>query len=241
MNYEGSTDECRRRYAISKRIKCESGDTFGNLIVEEQVDDIVGSNGTKYTAYLCRCTCGNRIIAKATLLKSGRTQSCGCLTSEKIRASKTKHGCSKKKNRLYEIWRGMKARCTNPNHVSYKSYGGREIQVCEEWSIDFRSFQQWALKHGYNDSKSIDRIDVNQGYCPENCRWSDDIEQANNKRNSRIIACHGKSQTLNQWAVEMGVRRELIRDRIDRLGWDAEQAIMTPARQCKKHIGGINA
>ncbi len=223
-----------------QRISFDSGMRFGRLTIVDRTDDIINSRGIKFTAYLCKCDCGKTLSVKATRLKSGKTQSCGCWTSEKLRNAKIKHDCSGKNNRLYEIWKGMKARCYNPNHTAYGSYGGRGIRVCDEWLHDFTSFRQWALSHGYNDLKSIDRIDSNNNYCPENCRWADSYEQANNKRNSRILECCGKSQTLSQWAYEVGVARELIRDRIDRLGWGIERAIFTPPRKIHRNMREVS-
>ena len=119
--------------------------------------------------WLCRCDCGNEVIVYGRHLKSGNTMSCGCYHKEHNHEFGYKHGGSN--TRLYNIWCDMKSRCSNPNERAYKWYGGKGISVCDEWKSDFAQFKNWALNNGYNDSLTIDRVDSNKNYCPDNCRW----------------------------------------------------------------------
>lgn len=115
-------------------------------------------------------------------------------------------------NKLYKVWYSMKYRCYNPKSNSFKYYGARGISVCNEWFNDFRAFELWAFSNGYAEGLSIDRIDVNGNYCPENCRWSTKIEQCNNMRRNILITYLGKTQTLAQWARELGRQYESLKD-----------------------------
>jgi hypothetical protein len=123
----------------------------------------------------------------------------------------------------------MKERCNNPNSIEFASYGGRGIKLCPEWENDFNSFYIWAKANGYTDSLSIDRIDNNKGYEPENCRWADRITQANNKRTNHYLTYNGKTQSIAQWAREIGLSQSCLRHRIYR-GWDVEKALSTPMK-----------
>lgn len=133
-----------------------------------------------------------------------------------------------KKDRLSVIYWGMKNRCYKPNHPSYKRYGGRGITICEEWLepyIGFKRFKKWALENGYEDELTIDRIDVNKDYSPENCRWITNKEQQNNRRDSHIVTYMGKTQTLAQWCEELGLDYDKTQARINKLHWTIEKAL----------------
>lgn len=142
--------------------------------------------------------------------------------------------------RLYKVWDNMKARCYNPNNTNYYLYGGRGITICNEWKNDFDSFAKWAIEHGYNENApkgqcTIDRIDNNKGYSPENCKWVTIGENLNNKRNCRTFTHNGKTQSLADWARELGMDYNALLSRMYRNGYDFEQAIL-PRKNGSRHI-----
>jgi hypothetical protein len=125
-------------------------------------------------------------------------------------------------------------RCENQNVSHYFRYGGRGIAICKEWRNSFEAFGNWALSNGYRDDLSIDRIDVNGNYCPENCRWATPKEQSNNKRNNHLIEYNGETKTMKQWCDQFGVSFDLVKQRINKLGWSPEMAFFTPSAQARR-------
>lgn len=119
----------------------------------------------------------------------------------------------------------MCGRCNNPKNDAYVWYGGRGISVCVEWE-DYLTFRDWALKNGYSDELSIDRIDVNGDYCPQNCKWSTFIDQCNNRRSNRFLEFNGETLSISQWGRKLGIRPQTINSRL-RMGWSVEKALTT--------------
>lgn len=195
------------------------GKRFGRLVCVEQVASHVSSTTKKKNnKYKCVCDCGNTKEVIGTSLRAGRTQSCGC-----IRKDITKHGFGRRANRggTYSSWAQMLSRCRNSKVPGYKHYGGRGITVCERWN----SFMLFLEDMGERPSGcSIDRIDVNSGYSPENCRWATRQEQALNTRRSRILHVSGVSMTAKEWANITGVKYPTLITRLHR-GWPPEKAI----------------
>ena len=168
-----------------------TGQRFGRLSVIERAENGTDYRGTPVTRWRCQCDCGREVITLARSLASGETTSCGCAGKEHreaaAKAANTKHGGTHHRGNeaLYNTWLRMKDRCRNPNACNWKYYGGRGIAVCSEWQTDYSAFRVWALSHGYEKGLSIDRIDPDGNYCPENCRWITMAEQQRNKRNMR--------------------------------------------------------
>jgi len=200
---------------------------FGRLTVLKRVQN----NNLGKSMWLCRCTCGNTIIVMGSDLTRGHTKSCGCILKELNTKIHTTHGSTQ--TRLHRIWSCMKHRCTNPKDVAYKYYGGKGISVCKEWSTDFSVFQQWALKNGYTANLSIDRIDNNKGYSPDNCRWSTTIEQALNKGNTKRYWYKGKHLTLKELSTKFNVKYDTLKRRIE-ARWSVTEAVETPAIPLKR-------
>jgi len=188
-----------------------AGQRFGQLTVIQQADDYISPKGQIHTQWLCQCACKNRTIVRASDLKSGRTQSCGCYQKKQAIKAKTKHGMANTK--LYEVYCSMKRRCESPKDKNYKYYGGRGITISREWD-NFVDFYLWSIENGYGAGLSIDRIDVNGNYEPHNCRWANDITQAQNQQirsdNSSGVAGVRFNKGNNKWAVQINVNNKRI-------------------------------
>ena len=192
------------------------GKKFGRLTVINELKE-----RTKYgdKVYNCLCDCGKYIHAVGTILRRGSKKSCGCLNHEP--KYKT-HGLTN--NRIYKTWNRIKQRCYNKNAPNYKNYGARGIRICDEWLHDFDVFYEWAMSHGYDDTLTIDRINVNGNYEPDNCRWISNLEQQNNKRNNVYLTYNGKVQTMAQWARELNLSYNTISTR-HYIGWSDEECL----------------
>lgn len=203
------------------------GKRFERLTVIKQVDDYVSKSGRAHKRFLCVCDCGTQKEFLKEHLVSGRTKSCGCLRSERGRKA-VKHG--EIHTRLYRTWSNMLTRCYNPNVYAYKNYGGRGIIVCDEWH-EYKKFSEWARRTGYTDELTIDRINNDGNYCPENCRWADEYTQANNKRNIHWITYNNETKSIKEWARELNVSYKALHSRIVRYGWSVERAFTQPYRK----------
>lgn len=205
---------------------------YGRLtILGESFRKEVGKQGQNYTYVECRCECGTVVTVNYSRLKNGKTKSCGCMQKELASKRLTTHGCTKHKQetREYRTWMNMLDRCRNSNHYAYCNYGGRGIKVCERW-LGKTGFQNFLEDMGSRPSSahSLDRIDNNGHYCPENCRWATKKEQGNNQRTNRLITAFGRTQTLTQWATEFGCNVDTLWRRLNKLGWPVEKALTTP-------------
>lgn len=144
------------------------------------------------------------------------------------------------KKRLYKVWINMKQRCYNPKHDSYKTYGGKGITLCEEWRTDFSAFEKWSLEHGYDENApkwecTIDRIDNNKGYSPENCQWVCIQKNLNKKGTCLMYSYKGKTQSLADWSRELGINYNALLSRMHRNGFNFEQAII-PRKNGSRHL-----
>lgn len=194
------------------------GQKFGKLFVLEEY----GHSTDGKITWRCKCDCGNETIVTGRYLRIGNTRSCGCLKHE-LEGPRT-HGESYTK--LYRIWRAMKQRCYQSTQKCYFRYGGRGIKVCDKWLACYENFRDWAINNGYKDGLSIDRIDVNGNYCPENCRWATRKEQMNNKRSNVLIEHNGMTKTIAQWCEFYGITNyNLVRRRIMDYGYTFEEAV----------------
>lgn len=202
-----------------------TGQQFERLTVIEEA----GRNNRKEVLWKCKCACGNFTEVTTYRLRKGETKSCGCLnidtdkrkTSETGKANKT-HGMSN--TRIYKTYRAMKERCLLPSSKKYKDYGGRGIKLCDEWNT-FEAFLKWSNANDYDETLTLDRIDVNGNYEPSNCRWANMKVQSNNKRNNRYITYNNETKTLSEWAEHFGIKRVTLASRLDRQGLSFEEAI----------------
>lgn len=204
-----------------------TGKVFGRLTVIEQAPNPYKNDN--HACWRCICSCGKETIVPSNSLLKGNTSSCGCGSLENARAQggvNKIHSDASYKNRyrLFTIWNNMKQRCYNPKNPSYKNYGGRGITICKEWQNNYMSFKQWALNNGYKPELSIDRIDNNKGYYPENCRWATKKEQQNNKTTNYYIEYLGKRYTLKTLCEELHIPYGRTSDRLKR-GLTIEKAI----------------
>lgn len=199
---------CIKRNQPAHNFSNLTGQKFGRLYVQG-VDH--RCSGTVY--YKCLCDCGNTAVILGSSLKRGATQSCGCTRFQTISEKVRTHGESN--TRLFRIWTGVKNRCYNVNEPSYKNYGSRGISVCAAWLNSYEVFRDWALANGYDENApygecTLDRIDVNGDYCPENCRWVNLKIQANNKTTNHFIDYRGERHTIAEWSALLSVPKYII-------------------------------
>lgn len=194
-----------------------TGMKYGRLTVLRQ-----GERFHNKITWECQCDCGNKTVVLSNSLRTGNTKSCGCLSR--------KHGGTH--TRLYVVWCRMMDRCYKPYVERYKNYGGRGITVCDEWH-DFSVFRKWAIESGYDPNAkhydcTLDRIDVNGNYCPENCRWIPMSEQFNNTTRSHYVCVNEEHLTISQASKKYGISAATIWARLNQLGWEEEKAVLIP-------------
>ena len=182
-----------------------------------------------YTAVVTACDCGSVGVVNAQVLRLGRSKSCGCYSRESSSERSTTHGLTNHK--LYGVFKAMWRRCTDPKNKSYPDYGGRGIHVCMAWQ-SFDRFFAWAIEHGWENGKQIDRINNDGGYSRLNCRFVTATKNGRNKRSNVLLAAFGEAKTPPEWAADprCAVSEICIRKRIGR-GWsDGEKILTVPAR-----------
>lgn len=174
------------------------GEKFGSLIVKGKADRLNGK-----VRWYCVCSCGEATITATSNLRNGHTKACGSCRNKT-------HGSSG--DRLYSIYMNMKARCGNPNNTHYKYYGGKGIKVSEDFST-YEKFKQWALSNGYDDNLTIDRIDGDDSYSCNNCRWITRKEQSNNIKSNVVLVIRGENLTLSQISTKYNLSSSCVRAR----------------------------
>lgn len=194
-----------------------NGWQFGRLTVIGR-----SSNGLNGKArWICRCDCGTEHTTTGDALHIGDTKSCGCLKRDMAGTVAKTHGYAR--TPTYQVWCNMKARCSNPTADRFPIYGGRGIRICERWL----RFENFLADMGEKPARmTLDRKDSDGNYEPDNCRWADLKTQANNVRRNRLITYGGETLTMQQWAERTGIRSQKIRDRLDKLGWSIERALL---------------
>ncbi len=202
-----------------KKIDC-SGKKYGRLTVMGEV-----KNGPTSAGWLCRCDCGAETIVRGSHLKSGATKSCGCLNRERVSACHTKHGMEKTAE--YRAYRHMMGRCTNATDKSYKNYGGRGIKVCKRW---FRNPGNFLADMGPRPvDGTLDRINNDGPYSPENCRWGTRIQQNRNSRRNTRLTFNGETKCISEWAEAINIAPHIISSRLAN-GFTISRALTQPVK-----------
>ncbi|MDP4459875.1 hypothetical protein QUD39_01190 [Staphylococcus hyicus] len=202
---------------MKHNFKNMSGYVFNDCKVIERVE-----SKNKRAVWLCECFCGNRFIESGTRIRNGSKKSCGCLRKKKTRERNTTH--NKSQTRLYRIWCNMKARCNNSNNPAFDRYGGRGIKICDEWNKSFDEFYKWAKISGYTNELTIERVDNDGNYEPDNCKWANYSIQGRNKRNNALSEYKGKLRTRAEIAELTGLSYGTIRRR-EQSGIDFDKPI----------------
>lgn len=215
---------------LSSRAKDLAGFRVGKLTVMEPSSQGPGGRWN----WLCRCDCGRKIERAGYLLtkakKKNQPSSCGCVHHLRTHGLLAK-GAPFHARRLYLIWTKMRARCVNLASKDYPNYGGRGIYVCRAWDNDFASFYEWAIGNDYEHTLTIERVDVNGHYEPDNCTWVPMSQQSLNWRKSVRYTLRGKTQGMRAWAEEYGINYYTLRSRLRNHGWPIEQALTAPTRR----------
>lgn len=208
------------------------GMRFGRLVV----DSISHKDGDGRIHWNVSCDCGNTKTINGKSLRRGLTKSCGCLNKEVVKSIMTKHGLSD--TQIYQVWLAMKNRCYNEKVEGYDRYGGRGIKVCGRW-LGGSGFQNFMSDMGERpDGMTIERIDNDKDYSPDNCRWATMKEQCRNKRSNRWLEHNGEKRLISEWASHIGIGLSTLVGRLER-GWSIKRALETPTNKNKR--GEYNA
>ena len=211
------------------------GKRFGKLLVIDKTLERTKSGSVKWR---CKCDCGNEVVISSASLKSG-TKSCGCYLAEWNSSTKRIYEYDRENKRIYNIWRGVKARVSEKgSSKNCQLYAKRGIKMCEEWQEDFIKFYNWAINNGYKNDLTLDRIDSNGNYEPNNCRWASSKEQANNRRTNRNITYNGETHTIQEWSTILKIPYYTIRNRLYQLNWDVERTLSTPNKNIRRKERG---
>lgn len=197
---------------MSKRLNLKN-QTFNKLTV---IDFAYIKNN--HSCWLCKCECGNEKIIRGHNIHKGEIKSCGCIKSELMRKKMTKHNMAT--TRFYGIWHQMKSRCNNKNVKEYKYYGGRGITVCKQWKIFinfrddmYKNYKEHLKQYGKVNT-TIERINNNGNYEPNNCKWATRKEQTNNRRTNHLLIYKGQTLTVSQWARKLNIQITTLFSRI---------------------------
>ena len=202
------------------KFKDITGQKFGRLTALYRLHNTKGR-----VKWLCVCKCGNLVEVTSHDLQQNNTKSCGCLHTEilvkrnKINAT---HGQSHA--RIYRTWTNIRDRCYNNVNPNYNNYGGRGIAVCDEWKDNFQAFYDWSMANGYDDTLTIDRVDNNKGYEPNNCRWATQKQQARNRRSNRNYTINGETYCLSKWCEIYNINYQTAVYRLNH-NWTIEKAL----------------
>ena len=209
---------------VSGHVNDLTGRRFGRLSVIGL--DYIDS--AKNTRWYCKCDCGNSVSVRSHGLVSGGTKSCGCYKREVAcfvsRKSNTVHGLTNK-HKLYGVWKNIRQRCTNPNNPSYKNYGGRGISMSEEWD-EYPIFLEWAMENGYKEGLTIERIDNDGDYSPDNCTFVDNVKQQRNRRKTIMLTYRGETRALSEWCEQFGLKLKTCYGRMHYYGWSDPHEIL---------------
>jgi hypothetical protein len=181
--------------------------------------------------YICLCDCGKEVTIHTSNLTNNHSKSCGCFRKELAADNHRTHGHFG--TPAYASWQSMKNRCNNAADISFKNYGGRGITICKEWNDSFKAFYR-DMGPRPSDKTSIGRIENNLGYSPANCRWENDKEQGENKRNNHKVIINGESKNFSDWCSHFNIPLSTALQRV-KYGWGDETALRTPVRPHKKY------
>lgn len=208
-------------------IKVNIGDRYSRLEVIGELESVVNASGESMRVFRCLCDCGKEVSVRLKYLRNGGAKSCGCYREDMRRVNKKTHGMSHTTE--YEIWSDMKKRCSNNRHAHYDRYGGRGIAVCDRW-LKFENF--YADMGIRPEGMTIERVDNDKGYSPDNCKWATYSEQARNRRNSLMLDVNGASINLTTAADSVGIHARTLLSRLRR-GMSTEDALTKPVRVSK--------